>query len=39
MLNVAGYLKNKKYGEDLTPDAAKIFWQWLFVNQNRVGGI
>lgn len=39
MLNVAGYLKNKKYGEDLTPDAAKTFWQWLFINQDRVGDI
>ena len=27
MINAAGYLRNKKYGEDLTPDAAKTFWQ------------
>ena len=39
MINAAGYLKNKKFGEDLTPEAAITFWQWLFVNQNRVGDI
>jgi len=39
MINGAGYLRNKKYGEDLTPDAAKTFWQWLYQNQNRVGDI
>ena len=39
MINAAGYLRNKKYGEDLTPDAAKTFWQWLYSNKNRVGDI
>lgn len=39
MINAAGYLRNKKYGEDLTPDAAKTFWQWLYSNKNRVGDV
>jgi plasmid replication initiation protein len=39
MINAAGYLRNKKYGEDLTPDAAKTFWQWLYSNKNRVGDL
>lgn len=38
-LNVAGFLKNEKFGDDLTPDAAKKFWQWLFENKHRVGEI
>ena len=38
-LNAAGYLKNEKFGDDLTPDAAKKFWQWLYENKNRVGDI
>ena len=38
-LNAAGFLKNEKFGDDLTPDAAKKFWQWLFANKNRVGDI
>lgn len=38
-LNPLGYLKNEKFGDDLKPDAAKEFWQWLFKNQNRVGDI
>ena len=38
-LNAAGFLKNKNKNTDLTPDAAKSFWQWLFVNKDRVGNI
>lgn len=38
-LNPAGFLMNKTFGNDLTPDAAKKFWQWLYVNQDRVGDI
>lgn len=38
-INSAGYLKNQKFGDDLSPEAAKKFWQWLFDNKHRVGDI
>jgi plasmid replication initiation protein len=38
-ISEGGFVRNDRSEEDLSPESAKLFWKWLFKNQERVGDI
>jgi plasmid replication initiation protein len=38
-ISETGFVRNDHSGKDVSPKEAKLFWNWLFKNQQRVGDI